>query len=124
MNDNTILFIIGALILLNIILLIIVFILRSNIKRVEEKQRGELILSSISIGGTRYDAFPDVSGKLSFSLAFVAGDEKGVILTSIHTREQSYLYLKPYNRDKSNLTEEEKKAIEVALEEGYTIKEL
>lgn len=124
MINNNIFFIIGALIVLNIILLIIVLVLKADIKRVEEKQRGELILSSLSIGGARYDAFPDVSGKLSFSLAFVAGDEKGIILTSIHTREQVYLYLKSYNGDKSNLTEEEKKAIEVALREGYSIKEL
>lgn len=124
MIDNGMIFIIGALIVLNIALLIIVLILRSNLKKVEERQRGELILSSLSIGGTRYDAFQDTSGKLSFSLAFVAGEEKGIILTSIHTREQSYLYLKPYNKDKSNLTKEERKAIEVALSESYTIKEL
>jgi len=124
MMDNTVLFIIGAIIILNIVLLIILLILRSNLKKIEEKQKGELILYSFSIGGTKYDAFQDTSGKLSFSLAFVAGDEKGIVLTSIHTREQSFLYLKPYNKDKSNLTEEEKKAIEVALGEGYTVKEL
>lgn len=122
--NEIILFTIGALIIVNIVLLVVVIILRANIKRVEERQKGELILSSLSIGGTRYDAFQGMSGKLSFSLAFMAGD-KGVILTSIHTREQSYLYLKPYTRDSNNnLTEEEKKAVEVALKEGYTIKDI
>jgi predicted DNA binding protein len=91
-------------------------------KRLEERQKSELILSTLSIGGIRYDAFQDVSGKLSFSLAFMAG-EKGIILTSIHTREQSYLYLKPYDKDKTSLTEEEKKAVEIALKDGYTIKD-
>ncbi|MBC7319142.1 DUF4446 family protein [bacterium] len=122
--SEIVLFTIGALIVVNIILLIIVILLRANIKRIEERQKGELILSSLSIGGTRYDAFQGMSGKLSFSLAFMAGD-KGVILTSIHTREQSYLYLKPYTKDNnSNLTKEEKKAVEVALKEGYTIKDI
>jgi len=122
--NEVILFTIGALIVVNIILLIIVIILRANVKKVEERQKGELILSSLSIGGARYDAFPGMSGKLSFSLAFMAGD-KGIILTSIHTREQSYLYLKPYSKDKNNnLTEEEKKAVEIALKEGYSIKDI
>lgn len=122
--NEIILFTIGVLIAVNIILLIVVIILRANIKRIEERQKGELILSSLSIGGTRYDAFQGMSGKLSFSLAFMAGD-KGIILTSIHTREQSYLYLKPYMKGSSNnLTEEEKKAVEVALKEGYTIKDI
>lgn len=122
--NEIMLFIIGALIVLNIVLLIVVIILRTNIKRVEERQKGELILSSLSIGGARYDAFPGMSGKLSFSLAFMAGD-KGIILTSIHTREQSYLYLKPYSKDKNNnLTEEEKKAVEIALKEGYSIEDI
>ncbi|MGC8970777.1 MAG: DUF4446 family protein [bacterium] len=122
--NEIILFTIGALIVVNIALIIVVIILRANIKRVEEKQKGELILSSLSIGGARYDAFPGMSGKLSFSLAFMAGD-KGIILTSIHTREQSYLYLKPYSKDKNNnLTEEEKKAVEIALKEGYSIKDI
>jgi len=122
MND-LILFIIGALIVLNIVLVVLIFVLRKNIKRIEEKQRGELILSSLSIGGTRYDAFQGMSGRLSFSLAFMAGD-KGIILTSIHTRDQSYLYLKPYSGGDMSLTEEEKKAVEVALKEGYTIKDI
>jgi len=121
--NEIVLFTIGALIVVNIILLIIVILLRANIKRIEERQKGELILSTLSIGGTRYDAFQGMSGKLSFALAFMAGD-KGVILTSIHTREQSYLYLKPYTKENSNLTEEEKKAVEVALKEGYTIKDI
>ncbi|MCX7795898.1 MAG: DUF4446 family protein [bacterium] len=122
--NEIVLFTIGALIVVNIVLLVVVIILRANIKRVEERQKGELILSSLSIGGTRYDAFQGMSGKLSFSLAFMAGD-KGIILTSIHTREQSYLYLKPYTKENdNNLTEEEKKAVEVALKEGYTIKDI
>jgi hypothetical protein len=121
--NEIILFILGGLIVVNIILIAIIFVLRKNIKRIEEKQRGELILSSLSIGGTRYDAFQGMSGKLSFSLAFMAGD-KGIILTSIHTRDQSYLYLKPYSEGDASLTEEEKKAVEVALKEGYTIKDI
>ncbi len=122
--NEIILFSIGALIVVNIILLVIVIILRTNIKRIEERQKGELILSSLSIGGTRYDAFQGMSGKLSFSLAFMAGD-KGIILTSIHTRDQSYLYLKPYMvGGNDNLTKEEKKAVEIALKEGYTIKDI
>jgi len=94
MPDILTLIILGILSLLIVTLFIMILVLRNNMKRLEERQKSELILSTLSIGGIRYDAFQDVSGKLSFSLAFMAG-EKGIILTSIHTREQSYLYLKP-----------------------------
>jgi hypothetical protein len=123
MSETMILLILGILAIIIIILFIMILVLRSNIKRLEERQKSELILSTLSIGGIRYDAFRDISGKLSFSLAFMAG-EKGIILTSIHTRDQSYMYLKPYNKDKNSLTEEEKKAVDVALKDGYTVKEL
>jgi len=123
MSENMMLLILGILAIIVTVLFIMILVLRSNIKRLEEKQRSELVLSTLSIGGLRYDAFRDVSGKLSFSLAFMAG-EKGIILTSIHTRDQSYLYLKPYNKDKNSLTEEEKKAVDVALKDGYTVKDL
>jgi predicted DNA binding protein len=122
MPDILTLIILGILSLLIVTLFIMILVLRNNMKRLEERQKSELILSTLSIGGIRYDAFQDVSGKLSFSLAFMAG-EKGIILTSIHTREQSYLYLKPYDKDKTSLTEEEKKAVEIALKDGYTIKD-
>jgi len=123
MSENMMLLILGILAIIVTVLFIMILVLRSNIKRLEGKQRSELVLSTLSIGGLRYDAFRDVSGKLSFSLAFMAG-EKGIILTSIHTRDQSYLYLKPYNKDKNSLTEEEKKAVDVALKDGYTVKDL
>lgn len=123
MPDILTLIILGILSLLIVTLFIMILVLRNNMKRLEERQKSELILSTLSIGGIRYDAFQDVSGKLSFSLAFMAG-EKGIILTSIHTREQSYLYLKPYDKDKTSLTEEEKKAVEIALKDGYTIKDM
>ncbi|MGB9681363.1 MAG: DUF4446 family protein [bacterium] len=123
MTETLILIILGILALLVIILFIMILVLRNNMKRVEERQKNELILSTLSIGATRYDAFEGVSGKLSFSLAFMAG-ERGFILTSIHTREQSYLYLKPYNKDKSSLTEEEREAVEVALKDGYAVKDI
>lgn len=69
------------------------------------------------IGVVRYNPFNETGGDHSFSLALMDGDEEGFLITGLHTRERTRIYLKPINKGKSELTLslEEKKAIEKAL---------
>lgn len=64
----------------------------------------------------KYDAFKEMGGKLSFSLAMLDDKNNGFILTSVHTREGCYTYVKEIIKGESFvvLSEEERKALEEA----------
>ena len=47
------------------------------------------------VGVVRYDAFPEVGGRLSFSAALLNEGGDGVIITSISGRSDSRVYAKP-----------------------------
>lgn len=61
----------------------------------------------------RYNAFSNQGSDLSFSLAILDEEQDGVVLTGIHSREESYLYAKPVGKGTSTytLTPEEKEVI-------------
>ena len=46
------------------------------------------------LGLVRYDAFADVGGRLSWSLALVDDGGNGVVLTAIHGRSEARSYAK------------------------------
>lgn len=64
----------------------------------------------------KYDAFKEMGGKLSFSLAMLDDKNNGYILTSVHTREGCYTYVKEIIKGESFvvLSEEERRALEEA----------
>lgn len=64
----------------------------------------------------KYDAFKEMGGKLSFSLALLDDKNNGYILTSVHTREGCYTYVKEIIKGESFvvLSEEERSALEEA----------
>ncbi len=66
----------------------------------------------------RYNAFPDASGELSFSLALIDGQGNGAVISGLYGREEYRIYAKPLKNGSSYypLTEEEKKAIHKAEE--------
>jgi len=68
------------------------------------------------VGIVRYDAFPEVGGRLSFSAAFLNEAGDGVIISAITGRSDSRVYAKPVSGRKSTLTlsEDEEKAISEA----------
>ena len=70
-----------------------------------------------NLGITRYNAFSDTGSDLSYSIALLDDQKNGVVITSIYNREQSNTYAKPVEKGISTyrLSEEEKKAIELAL---------
>ena len=75
-----------------------------------------------TVGLTRYDAFDDVGGRLSYSAAFLDEAGDGVVLTAINGRSETRSYAKPVRGGRSdhNLSEEEQAAIATAM--GATAK--
>lgn len=70
------------------------------------------------MGLVRFTAFDQHGSDLSFSLALIDDQNNGVVLTSLFGRDDSRIYAKPIENGQSiyNLTEEEKKAIQIASE--------
>ena len=64
----------------------------------------------------KYDAFKEMGGKLSFSLTMLDDKDNGYILTSVHTREGCYTYVKEIIKGESFvvLSEEERQSLEEA----------
>lgn len=69
------------------------------------------------VGMVRYSAFKDTGSDLSFALALLNDNNDGVLLNGIYSREMSNIYAKQVKEGKTNskLTEEEKQALEIAL---------
>ena len=68
------------------------------------------------VGILKYNAFQEMGGKLSFSMAMLDDKNSGYILTSVHTREGCYTYIKEIIKGESFvvLSEEERRALEEA----------
>jgi hypothetical protein len=70
-----------------------------------------------TIGLTRYDAFGDAGGHLSYSAAFLDEAGDGVVLSTINGRSETRSYAKPVRGGRSdhNLSDEERAAIAMAM---------
>lgn len=69
------------------------------------------------IGIVKYDAFNQMGGKLSFSLALLDENNNGFILNSVHSTEGCYSYTKEIKNGqcKISLGEEEEEALKMAM---------
>jgi hypothetical protein len=68
----------------------------------------------------RYDAYAEMSGQQSASVALLDASRSGVVVTSIHHRDQARLYVKQV-RDGAGeleLSPEEAEAVRLAIAEG------
>jgi uncharacterized protein YlxW (UPF0749 family) len=85
----------------------------------EEQERiTEQMAASVQrVGLVRYDAFEDMGGHLSFSVALLDANGNGVVITSINGRQDTRCYAKPVESwsSRHNLSEEEEQAIRLAL---------
>lgn len=77
----------------------------------------EISLCIKKIGMIRYSAFKDTGSDLSFALALLNDNNDGVLLNGIYSREMSNIYAKQIQAGKTNskLSDEEKQALEIAL---------
>ena len=68
------------------------------------------------VGLVKYDAFNEMGGKLSFSLALLNETDDGFVMNAVHSREGCYTYIKDIIAGNSVivLSEEEKEALEIA----------
>ena len=68
------------------------------------------------MGIVKYNAFFDLSGELSYSLALLDKMDNGFILNSVYSREGSYSYIKEVRAGECDieLSKEEKQALEQA----------
>jgi biopolymer transport protein ExbB/TolQ len=105
-------------------------IILSYLKRVESLEEGEeitraaltAIKDNLKItyqkkGLVKYDAFREMSGALSYSLALLDKENNGVLISSMYSREGCYTYAKDIvnGESKINLSEEEAEALKQAM---------
>lgn len=102
--------------------------LKNQSDMLEEEQRAQKTLleaTQVRISGMksnvalkRYNAFGERGNDLSFSVAILDDSSSGVVLTSLHNRENSYIYSKPLQKGESQhaLSPEEKEVIALALQ--------
>ena len=96
----------------------------SSLKTSTERNRKDIkkIIENLSecyqrVGIVKYDAFKEMGGKLSFSVALLNDNETGFIINSIHSSEGCYVYTKEIVNGECaiSLGDEEKKALTLAL---------
>lgn len=70
------------------------------------------------IGIVKYDAFGQMGGQLSFSLALLDENDNGFILNSVHSTEGCYSYTKEIKNGLCDISlgDEEKKALDIAMD--------
>ncbi|GIP36017.1 DUF4446 family protein [Paenibacillus sp. J2TS4] len=68
----------------------------------------------------RYNAFSDQGSDMSFSIAFMDEEKDGLVLTGIHSRQESYLYAKPIKKGEPSysLSPEEIEVIDLAVKKA------
>lgn len=88
----------------------------------ENKKALRLIVNQLDrtyqkLGLVKYDAFNEMGGKLSFSLALLNKKNDGFIINAVHSREGCYTYIKEIINGNSiiMLADEEKEALEMAI---------
>jgi hypothetical protein len=87
--------------------------LQSRLSTVEERLDGAVTHHGL----IRYDAYNEMSGRQSTSIALLDARGSGVVVSSIHHRDQARLYAKQVveGRGQLELSPEEQEAIRVAL---------
>ncbi|MCD8198550.1 MAG: DUF4446 family protein [Lachnospiraceae bacterium] len=68
-------------------------------------------------GLVKYDAFREMSGKLSYALALLDKNNNGILINSMYSREGCYAYVKEIIKGESyiNMSEEEQEALNIAM---------
>jgi hypothetical protein len=90
--------------------------LDTRVTHAEDRLDGAVAYRSL----IRYDAYGEMSGHQSTSIALLDATRSGIVLSSIHHRDQARLYAKQVHQGKPELelSPEEDEAIRVALEGG------
>lgn len=70
------------------------------------------------VGIVKYDAFNQMGGQLSFSLALLDENDNGFVINSVHSTEGCYSYTKEIKNGLCDISlgDEEKKALDIAMD--------
>ena len=68
-------------------------------------------------GLVKYDAFREMSGKLSYAVALLDKEDNGILVNSMYSREGCYSYVKTISGGKCSIemSEEEQNALKIAV---------
>jgi hypothetical protein len=90
--------------------------LTSRVEAAEQRLDQAIAYSAL----VRYDAYGEMSGRQSTSIVLLDARRTGLVLSSIHHRDQARLYAKQVHegRPELELSPEESEAIRLALEGG------
>ena len=93
--------------------------LRGEVGRIRDNlgaTRSDLADALRHVAVVRYDAFPDMGGRLSFSVALLDDSGDGLVLTAINGRSETRTYAKGIKAGKSehSLSPEESQALSFA----------
>lgn len=83
-------------------------------KKINEKSKSNIQ----RVGLTKFNPFNESGGDHSFSLALLDGEKNGIIITSLHTRERTRMYVKEIfgGKSKSELSSEELESLRQCLD--------
>jgi hypothetical protein len=82
-----------------------------------KKMEKEMLHDIQKIGLVRFNPFAETGGDQSFCLSVLDGEDSGLVISSLHSRDTTRVYAKPVKKGKSTgyqLSDEEKKAIKGA----------
>jgi len=87
-----------------------------EISRKLEELREKNKLAIQKVGMVRFNPFKEMGGNQSFSIALLDGNDNGLMITSLYSKEGNRIYGKPIKDGQSEylLSREEKEAIERA----------
>jgi hypothetical protein len=103
--------------------------LREYVDETARRLEGRLASAEATLQGTlthrslvRYDAYNELSGHQSMSIALLDHEQSGIVLSCIHHREQARVYGKQVRsgRGELELSPEEAEAVRLALSGGAT----
>lgn len=81
----------------------------------------ETLLHTQKVGLVRFNPFSETGGDQSFTLALLDGNDTGVIVSSLHSRDNTRLYAKPVEKGKPkgyDFSKEEQEAISRACKKN------
>ena len=75
------------------------------------------------VGIVKYDAFREMGGQLSFSIAMLDQKDNGFVMNSVHSASSSYVYTKEIENGRSviELSDEEKEALQIAINQSPSV---
>jgi len=89
----------------------------NNLLKQVKKLEKENLYNIQKIGLVRFNPFSEVGGNQSFSLAILDGEDSGLVISSLHSREVTRIYAKPVKKGKAigyQLSTEEVQAVKNA----------